>query len=173
MAGHTSDLVSKGEQPLGMLRIRCGDLLRLLPHVVGGLTELHGKNRRHRRRHDSSRGHERHQGAFLTGRLGADQPQQHRSGPNDEHKQRNENQAGRQNVEDLRGGHASCKHDEQDANEEHLQVFLELDDGLKLEVALVRQVDAEHRNGDQARLLPNNVSANTRPNGDPDKNHAL
>ena len=52
-------------------------------------------------------------------------------------------------------------------------MFLELDDGLKLEVALVRQVDAEHRNGDQARFLPNNVSANTRPNGDPDKNHAL
>ena len=109
----------------------------------------------------------------MASRLGTDQPQQHRSGPDDEHKQRNENQAGGQDVEDLRRGHASRKHNEQHANEEHLQVLLEFNHRFKLEVALVGQVDAEHRNGDQPRLLPKDVSANARSNGDPDENYTL
>ena len=173
LARHPRNLVSERHQLLRPLGVRLGNLLGLLPDMTGGLAELHREDRRHRRGHDSSRSHECHQDPLLTSRLGSRQPQHHRHRPNDQHEQGDEDQASRKDVADLGWRHSSGQHDEQHPDEQHLQMLLELDDGLELEIALVCQVDAQHRHGDQPGLLTQEVRPDAGTDGDSDEDHAL
>ncbi len=144
-----------------------------LGEAVGGVAQLEREDAGHRGGDDPARCHAGEQGALLAGDVGAEQAETDADRSHDEHQCHQEQQCLREYVVQLLGGDPAGEHDEQRADQEHLQMLLELADVLEVQLGPVAEDHAEHGDREQAALLLQQVGQEQGADGRAEEDHPV